>query len=89
MPATGSADSQFFEDEFEGTEVGKRGLKQIKTHESGKPKPVWVVVMCQDKTGENERTSESADNELEFHKEVGRFVIGWSKDLVIVDYMSI
>jgi hypothetical protein len=43
-------------------------LEQVEADERGEPEPVWAVVVREQKAQEDERSGESTDDEVHFHK---------------------
>src|SRR6516162_7464053 len=56
-----------FKNEFQRTKAGERGLEEVKADKGGEPEPVTAVIISQQRTGEDERAGEPADEHVHFH----------------------
>lgn len=72
LRAAAAADTEFFEDNFQGAKVGEGGLQQVKADEGREPQPVATVIMSQQEAGQDEDTREPADDKVHSHS--NRFI---------------
>ena len=68
--ATGAADAEFFQDDFQRTEFRERRLQQVEADKGRDPEPVRAVVVRQQQAGQDEDAGEPADDEFHFHNRI-------------------
>jgi len=62
-----AADTELSENVFRRAKASEGGLKEIDSHESGKPKPVRAYIVREREAGEDHGACEGADGVFEFH----------------------
>jgi hypothetical protein len=67
LRAATAADTELSENVFRRAKASEGGLKEIDSHESGKPEPVRAHIMSQREAGEDHGACEGADGVFEFH----------------------
>jgi hypothetical protein len=67
LRAATAADTELSENVFRRAKASEGGLKEIDSHESGEPKPVWANIMSEREAGEDHGAGEGADGVFEFH----------------------